>query len=159
MAYKHYICALLRVQRSQTSKTAGTFSAVQTSRQKKMLCTVKSNRATKVVQVRYSLIAPLYQEGARILEVLSSRWDTCSTSPVSAQRRFAARGALVQWSHRMSSLPNQDNCIEYADKVKLNYSGQRNCYINDRSCDTWKKATYVHGREFEGRDGVAWFLP
>ena len=96
MAYKHYICALLRVQRSQTSKTAGTFSAVQTSRQKKMLCTVKSNRATKVVQVRYSLIAPLYQEGARILEVLSSRCDTCSTSPVSAQRRFAARGALVQ---------------------------------------------------------------
>ena len=63
---------------------------------KKMLCTVKSNRATKVVQVRYSLIAPLHQEGARILEVLYSRWDTCSTSPVSAQRRFAARGALVQ---------------------------------------------------------------
>ena len=149
MAYKLWINAI-------TARAE--FLAVQTSQQK-MLCAAKSNGATKVVQVRYSLIAPLYQEGARILEVLSSRWDTCSTSPVSAQRRFAARGALVQWSHRMSSLPNQDNCIEYADKVKLNYSGQRNCYINDRSCDAWKKPTYVHGREFEGRDGVTWILP
>ena len=138
-------------------KHAGTFSAVQTSRQKK--CYVQLNHWQTelqrcMVQVRYSLIAPLYQDGARILEVLYPQRDTCSTSPVSAQRRFAARGALVQWTHRTCSLPNQDNCVEYADKVKLNYPGPR----IDRSCDAWKKATYVHGREFEGRDGVAWFL-
>ena len=121
-----------------------------------MLCTVKSNGTTKVVQARYSLIAPLYQDGARILEVLYSRWDTCSTSPVSARRQFTAWGALVQWTHRTCSLPNQDNCVEYANKVKLNYPGPR----IDRSCDAWKKATSesVHGREFEGRDGVTWLL-
>ena len=49
-----------------------------------------------MVQVRYSLNVLLYQEGARIIEVLYSRRDTRSTSPVSAQRQFAARGTLVQ---------------------------------------------------------------
>ena len=63
--YKYAITARAEI---PDFKHAGAFSAVQTSQQK-MLCTVKSNRATKMVQVRYSLNAPLYQEGARILEV------------------------------------------------------------------------------------------
>ena len=63
--YKYAITARAEI---PDFKHAGAFSAVQTSQQK-MLCTVKSNKVTKMVQVRYSLNAPLYQEGARILEV------------------------------------------------------------------------------------------
>ena len=80
--YKYAITARAEI---PDFKHARAFSAVQTSQQK-MLCTVKSNKVTKMVQVRYSLNAPLYQEGARIFEVLHSRRDTRSTSPVSAQK-------------------------------------------------------------------------
>ena len=121
-----------------------------------MLCTTKSNRATKMVQVRYSLNVLLYQEGARIIEVLYSRRDTRSTSPVSARSKAICRSWYI------SAVKSE--WVLFRTKIIVWTKWSSITQVRRKLLYKWPvvrrlRESNFYGREFEGRHGVTWILP